>query len=182
MEGILVQQIVDYGVIIDKRKEIVTLNETELDIAKFLGEKKSKIGRNQVKFVDDNWEKHYLAYCGEIAFCKIMNICFSPIIDASHNWSNDKGDAFWGGLKVDVKHSIYDTATLAVQEYAINADVDIYVLVTGKPPTFKYQGGIFKKDLIIPTNLGNGPRGFENAYCVSSNHLKYYWWRRIKDK
>ena len=99
----------------------------------------------------------------------------SPLIDPTHNFTNDTGDALWGGLKVDIKHSTYDPATLAVQKYAINADVDIYALVTGNT-TFKYQGAILKEDLIKKDNFGNGPRGFEDAYCMNSTQLNYFWW------
>ena len=165
----------DYGIIKEERKRTIELNKTELAIAKMLGKGKAEIGRTQVGFTDDTWEKHYLAYCGEIAFCKLMNIYHSPLIDPTHNFKVDVGDALWGDLKVDIKHSTYDPSTLAVQKYAINADVDMYVLITGTPPILKYQGAILKDDLIIDENYGNGPRGFEHAYCMNSKKLSYFW-------
>ena len=182
MKSETILEIRDYGIIPDERKRIVELNPTELEIAEFLGRKKCEIGRTQVGFTKDTWQKHYQAYCGEIAFCKMMNIHHSPLIDPTHNWSNDVGDAMWGNLKVDVKHSTYDPATLAVQRYAINADVDIYALITGIAAIFKYQGAILKKDLIIDNNLGNGPLGFEDAYCMHSQRLSYFWWSIKKVK
>ena len=118
IEGMIVNELKNYGAISYDRKLTTELNKTELEIAKFLGIEKTKIGRKQIKFVDDTWEKHYLAYCGEMAFCKIMNIYHSPLIDPSHNWENDSGDAEWGGKNVDIKHSIHENATLAVQDYA----------------------------------------------------------------
>lgn len=181
MSGDTLLRLRDYGIISDERKQTIELNSTEKEIAEFLGRKKAEIKRTQVGFTKDTWQKHYLAYCGEMAFCKITNICFLPIIDPSHNFTNDEGDALWGGLKVDVKHSSHDPATLAVQSYAKNADVDIYALITGGPPVFKYQGAILKKDLMVDSNLGNGPPGFENAYCMNSQKLSYFWWA-IKSK
>lgn len=171
-------KIKNYGIIADERKQSIELNPTELEIAKYLGEQKAEIGRTQIGFTEDTWYKHYLAYCGEIAFCKLMNIYHSPLIDPSHNFNLDKGDALWGDLKVDIKHSIYDPATLAVQKYAIDANVDIYVLVTGKGPTFKYQGAILKGDLTSEENFGNGPRGFEKAFCINSKKLDYFWYNK----
>jgi hypothetical protein len=180
MKSLTLLEVRDYGIIADDRKRIVELNQCELELAEMMGRKKATLGRTQVGFTEDTWDKHYYAFCGEIAFCKIMNIYFMPFFDPSHNWTNDKGDALWGTLKVDVKHSIHDPATLAVQKYAIGADVDIYALVTGIPPVLKYQGAILKKDLIKDCNFGKGPQGFENAYCMNSLKLGYYWWTRKK--
>ena len=182
-EGInvkILHEVRNYGIIEDDRKQTIELNKTEREVAEFLGKKKATQGRKQVGFTEDTWDKHYYAYCGEMAFCKLMNIYFLPLFDPTHNFTNDEGDALWGGLKVDVKHSVHDPATLPVQKYAISADVDIYVLMTGYPPVIKYQGGILKKDLIKKENFGNGPPGFENAYCMNSTELSYYWWSRLK--
>ena len=176
----LLREVRNYGVIDDSRKQRVKLNKTEMDVALFLAKEKEAIPKTQVSYVETDFEKDYNAYCGEMGFCKLMNICFSPIIDPSQNFSNDMGDAVWGNLRVDVKHTIHDPATLAVQNYIKNDVVDIYVLMTGIPPNLKYQGAMLKKDIVVEANLGNGPEAFENAYCMHSDKLEYWWWATLK--
>lgn len=89
----ILSEIRNYGIIDDERKQTVELNFAELQIAELLGRIKSTFGRTRPTFGGDDWRKHFLSYCGEIAFCKIMNICFSPILDPKHNWEVDNGDA-----------------------------------------------------------------------------------------
>jgi hypothetical protein len=165
----------NYGIIADSRKQSIELTQTELNIAQHLGLQKSKIGRTRPTFGGDSVEKHFLSYCGEIAFCKMMNIYHCALIDPTHNHLIDEGDAVWSGLKVDVKHSVHNKATLAVQNYLINTSVDLYVLMTGTPPVLKYQGAMMKDELMIEANLGNGKKGFEQAFCKAGGELNYYW-------
>lgn len=178
--GRQLREVRNYGIIEDERKQVVVLNNTEMNIAKFLALEKDKIPQKRMTYGEDGWEKDYWAYCGEMAFCKIMNICFLPVIDPTQNHSNDMGDALWGNLRVDVKHTLHDPATLAVQSYVKNETVNIYALMTGIPPNLKYQGAMLKKDLVVEANLGKGPSGFENAYCMSSQKLEYWWWATLK--
>ena len=171
----------NYGLIPLERKLKTTLNKTEIDIANLLGQQKAAIKRNAIKsHMKDTPENHALTYKAEMAFCKIMNIAFRPIIDPNHNFTNDDGDAIWCDLNVDVKHSIYSNPNLAVQSYKESDNTDIYALVTGVENTFIYQGAILKKDLFVKENLGNGPKGFENAYCIKAEKLNYYYYDSIK--
>jgi hypothetical protein len=47
--------------------------------------------------------------------------------------------------------------------------------MTGTPPVLKYQGAMMKDELMIEANLGNGKKGFEQAFCKAGGELDYYW-------
>lgn len=137
----------------------VTLSIEEQKLAKFLARRRHETSRQQGK---ENLCKDHLSeelseldgVAGELAYCKLMNVY--PDIQAGS--SPDEDCILHNGKLVDVKTTAYDTGKLVASKWK-GAGVDLYALMVGSFPTYRFAGVATKDELINPdrlTNLGTG--------------------------
>jgi hypothetical protein len=142
----------------------ITLNDVEQHIVNLVASKRQGIcDLNNVKSKKfpgkkNDLELHIQGFGAEIACAKIFNVFFDTEISV-RSTANDLGDLVYEGYRLDVKHSEYPRARLIAAIWK-KADIDYYVLLTGKFPNYIYRGAMRREDLINPSrihDLGHGP-------------------------
>ena len=156
--------------------DIITLDPTEMQIAKWLAERRflssRAAGQNGYENLTDKTAKELeeLGVMGELAFCKYANLYFQ-LRQSGDNAG--KPDATINGLTIDVKTAGFDTACLLLKakEYR-HAVFDYYVLMirTGIN-TFEYAGYTTGVDLVRASNLRIFENGGPPAYSMSQGRL-----------
>ena len=73
------------------------------------------------------------------------------------------------GCSVDVKCTHYVDGRLLVQRFKIKNPCDLYVLMIGEFPTFRFAGACTKEELFLPENLINLGRG--DSYGLNQRGL-----------
>ena len=86
---------------------------------------------------------HISGFAGEVAFVRITEQVdgdFGCKIDLSDNHNTE--DTHIGGVTVDVKTFGWDHSNLLVPWFKANRPCEIYVLMTGRLPTFTFRGWV----------------------------------------
>lgn len=110
---------------------------------------------------DDGLGKHFEGACGEIAYCKARNVHWSASVNSF------KGPDV--GQNVQIRTRSRHDYDLIVR--ADDSDLDWFVLVTGKPPTFIVRGYIRGREAKQAHWLKNHG-GHGDAYFVPVSALK----------
>ena len=116
------------------------------------------------------YEMNLNGFGAELVFCRLCGVEFdSSTIQKESHFSN--ADAILkDGTTVDVKNTTYPNGKLLVRTGKESKLVDIYALVIGTFPVFKFSGWASYKDIIqkkLIINLGMG-----NSYCLPQNSLR----------
>ena len=141
---------------------LIHLNPAEQRLAQYLarrryssnraaGVKDKKIGDQSVKETD------LQGVAGEIAVAKCLNLY--PDLEVTVR-SGSYDLLMHNGMTIDVKTSVYPAARLTAPVGTPLQKAAIYVLVTGKMPTFRVVGWAWARDLINEGrigDLGHGP-------------------------
>jgi len=91
--------------------------------------------------------------CGEMSFCKLYNLYFDPNQYVRNCWDNtDNGDCKLMGWRVDVKTTKYNQGRLLSTNWK-SANVDVFVLMTGKRPDYVFRGFMLCQDLLQQNRL-----------------------------
>lgn len=139
------------------KNSIITLNDDEVKICKYIGKKRyeaarkngvkdRKIGNQDNDFMDAN------GFGGEFAFCKMFNLMPDFFIKQPNSGLPEYDAVFSFGIKVDVKTTPYDFGRLLVAKWK-SGDVDLYALMTGLLPTFTFRGFATKELALDKGNL-----------------------------
>ena len=117
----------------------------------------------------DFYQMNLNGFGAELAFCRFCSIEFDSSTDQNENHFNKVDATLKNDKTVDVKNTTYPNGKLLVRLGKEKKYVDLYALVTGTLPVFKFSGWIGYKDIIKPElikNLGTG-----DSYCLSQNKL-----------
>jgi hypothetical protein len=148
---------------------IIPLSNIEQAIAKSIarlrhqnardkGIKNSKIGSQS------NEETDLEGIGAELAFCKMFNIY--PDLQVDHLPEEDA--LLRTGQKVDVKTTKYERGHLIVALWKKHK-MDLYSLMVGKFPLYRFAGVIPAEKVFLPSNLKNF--GYGNSYAVKQSEL-----------
>ena len=105
----------------------------------------------------------------ELVFCRLCGVEFDSSTIQKESHFNNADAILKDGTTVDVKNTIYRNGRLLVRTGKESKRVDIYALVIGTFPVFKFSGWASYKDIIqkkLIINLGMG-----NSYCLPQNSL-----------
>jgi hypothetical protein len=137
------------------------LNPAEQKLAKYLAQARYEANRN-ANITDakigpqSNKETDLGGTGGEIAFCKIHNVY--PDLSIGRRPPYDA--ILPTGHTVDVKTTSYESGCLAVRIKAKDDPADLYALMIGTFPEYRFVGWISKELLFRDENigdLGHGP-------------------------
>ena len=114
-----------------------------------------KIGKQSDEFVDLN------GLGGEVAFCRLFGL--EPDFDTSNGAENKVDARLPDGRTVDIKTTDHPRGNLLAR--VIHDEIDVFVLVRGRFPSYKLVGwidrAIFKRSR--KKNMGYGPTHFYSA-------------------
>ena len=117
----------------------------------------------------DGLELDILGFGGELAFCKAFNL-YPDLYVKPRKPIDDKGDAVFGGLGLDVKTNSRDNGDLLIASWKPSKYVQGYALMTGKFPVFTYRGMIEAEEATQPWWLKDLGRG--ESYVIPQSKLK----------
>jgi hypothetical protein len=150
----------------------VTLTDAEIWIAEYLVRERRKVraewlaeirsGRDPIQVERDAME-------AELAFCRSQNIY--PDIDGTCRSTTNQFDCITdNGVRVDVKWCERTTDHLMAMPHKIGCDeIDAFVLVQGKRPTFRIVGWTPFSTLIDVSNLRDF--GYGQTYAMRQEDL-----------
>ena len=148
--------------------DAINLSAGEVMLARLLASLRTGLNRvtkvKSTKFGDaDLFQNEILGVAGEIAFAKSRNL----YLDLSFDPRKGGTDFVLNGKKIDIKTTEREDGRLLVPIWKTPDDSDIFVLITGKVPTFKIRGFATSKEVFAhKTSVGYGP-----CYAVSQNKL-----------
>jgi hypothetical protein len=159
--------------IIMKIGTIIELNEAEQKLAMYLAEKRQRAnerlrlaGKKFAKLGD--LETHVDGVSAEIAFCRLFNIY--PDTDVREDGEYPAADCrLPDGRTVDVKTTRLEDGRMMCVRWK-KARVDMFALMVGVPPRFKYAGMITAADLLRPERIGDFGHG--DTYAVTQEELE----------
>ena len=114
-------------------------------------------------------EMNLNGFGAELAFCRLCSIEFDSSTDQKENHFNKVDATLKGGRTVDVKNTTYLKGNLIVRTGKEEKYVDIYALVIGTFPAFKFSGWASYEDIIKPVLIKDFGGG--HTYCLSQNNL-----------
>ena len=117
----------------------------------------------------DLYKMNLNGFGAELAFCRLCDVEFDSSTIQEENHFNKADATLKDGTTVDVKNTTYPNGKLLVRMGKESKCVDIYVLMIGTFPIFKFSGWSGYKDIIqqkLIQDLGRGA-----AYCLSQNSL-----------
>jgi hypothetical protein len=139
---------------------IIELNEAEQRLAKFLAKTRNEKNRSRMSVnrrigpqSDEITDLEGIG--GELAFCKLMNIY--PDMQTDFILGHDC--LLQDGTKVDVKTTKYETGKLLSVPWKDSNEIDVFALMIGELPKYRYAGMMSAKELLKEhrkTNLGYG--------------------------
>jgi hypothetical protein len=106
----------------------------------------------------------------ELSFCRLCGVEFDSSTDQKESHFNKADAILKDGTTVDVKNTTYPKGKLIVRTGKESKLIDIYALVIGTFPVFKFCGWARYKDIIqqkLIVNLGGG-----DSYCLPQNKLR----------
>ena len=155
---------------------IIELTETEQQICKFVanlrftnarknGIKNSKIGNQSNEFTD------LQGFSAEFAFCKLFNL-FPDFTIYTRSAIKDEldYDAIIKNKRIDIKATKYNNGRLIVAPWKDKNKIDIFVLMIGTFPKYKYVGCMTSNELIQSNRIGD--LGHGKGYMALQYELK----------
>ena len=153
-------------------KYTITLTDGEVALAGVIGSMRAGMNRmsnvQNTRFgTSDVYHNDILGVCGEIAYGRGFNL----YLDLTFNTRSGGHDFISNqGRTIDIKTTHHDGGKLVVPIWKNEEEEkrsDIYVLVTGKIPTFKIRGWATAEQVFGNTmDLGHGP-----CYGLEQNQL-----------
>lgn len=152
------------------KSHTIKLTDSEIRICEWLA--KNRYANNRQSSVTDRKigpqscdETDIEGICGEFAFCKSMGI----YPDMSVSVRKNGHDFLHNGKRLDIKTTKYQNGKLLAVSSKTVSDVDSYVLVIGKRPSYLIAGWCKSEDLIREENLID--LGYGTTYCLPQNKL-----------
>ena len=150
----------------------ITLNEIEIRLAKCVGKKRFELARKKGRANlrvggQSDYETDLNGAAGEIAFCKAMNVYPNLIVGEIDEYDADIPEG-----TVDVKTTKYRNGRLLAVRSKKMRQADLYALLTGKIPHFRFIGMAKGSELFKDENikdLGRGP-----GYVLDQSELTTY--------
>ena len=105
----------------------------------------------------------------ELTFCRLCGVEFDSSYDKTENHFNNADAILWNGLTVDVKTTTYQSGKLLIRPGKEDSKVDLYALMIGTFPMFRFAGWIEYENIIndkLLVDLGWGP-----GYCLPQHEL-----------
>jgi hypothetical protein len=152
---------------------IIELNDAEQRLAKYLAQCRYKSNRASGtinrKIGDQSDEETDLNGIGaEIAFCKLFNVFPDTNIDQRPN----EDAILHSGIRVDVKTTKYPNGKLITPIWKKKISVELYALMIGTFPAYKFAGCIRGDELFKDENIIN--LGYGDTYAVFQDKLIKY--------
>ena len=155
-----------------------TLKLTEPD-QQLIEEMAANICKQDRSYFVDNFKRDKITtlyqmnlngFGAELAFCRLCDVEFDSSTNQHESHFNKEDAILKDGTTVDVKNTTYPNGRLIVRTGKESKRIDIYALVIGTFPVFKFSGwakyqDIIQKKLIV--NLGGG-----DSYCLTQNSLR----------
>ena len=116
------------------------------------------------------YEMNLNGFGAELSFCRLCGVEFDYSTIQYESHFNKEDAILKDGTTVDVKNTTYPNGKLLVRTGKESKLVDIYALVIGTFPVFKFSGWAKYKDIIqqkLIVNLGGG-----DSYCLPQNSLR----------
>lgn len=155
---------------------VYVLDELEI---KAIQEMSDKICAQDRSFFIDNFKRDKLTplnemnlngFGAELAFCKLCNVEFDySTIEKESHFSKDDA-VLKNGKTVDVKTTVYTNGKLLVRVGKEQKVVDIYALMIGKFPQFKFCGWAAYEEIIQVKNIVNY-LSFGDSYTLTQSQL-----------
>lgn len=152
---------------------MIKLNKAERKLAYYVARKRYEAARsagvvNSRMGPQSNEQTDLEGISAEIAFCKAFNIYPDLEIDSVSfpNFDCVLSD----GRTVDVKATRYESGRLIAAKWKRPQSVDLYALMVGLFPEYRFAGVMESVELINPQRLCQLPKG--KAYAASQNELR----------
>ena len=137
-----------------------------------------KCGKNPNYFINNYkrdkkrslYEININGFGAELAFCRLCDVEFDSSTDSRENHFNNADAILKDGRTVDVKNTNYSYGKLLVRMGKEKKIVDIYALVIGTFPVFKFAGWASYADIIKPETIKD--LGTGDSYCLTQNQLR----------
>ena len=150
--------------------EWITLNESEQAIAKFIGKSRYQSARTagvKDQRLDSSGEMLDLnGFGAELAFCRLFNL-YPDLAIGVRSGSSDA--VTHKGTTVDVKTTRYQNGHILATLKKKVEDSDMYVMMIGDFPKYKFAGYIDAKDLLKKDNIKD--LGHGKGYAVKISDL-----------
>ena len=115
------------------------------------------------------YEMNLNGFGAELVFCRLCGVEFDSSTNQKESHFNKEDAILKDGTTVDVKNTTYPNGKLLVRTGKESKLVDIYALVIGTFPVFKFSGWASYKDIIQPKRIVN--LGMGDSYCLPQNSL-----------
>ncbi len=151
------------------------LNCLEQELIEFMSSNICKQGREYFKSnyqVDKSLGLNNINVNGfgaELAFCQLCGVSFDPSFVEYESHFNKVDATLMNGVTVDVKQTKYNSGRLLVSINKTKKYVDIYALIIGVFPNYRFMGWATYEEMIRKENirdLGHGP-----GYVLDQNKL-----------
>jgi len=106
----------------------------------------------------------------ELSFCRLCGVEFDSSTNQYESHFNKEDAILKDGTTVDVKNTTYRSGRLIVRTGKESKQIDIYALVIGTFPVFKFCGWASYKDIIQKKLIVNFGAGY--SYCLPQNSLR----------
>ena len=154
-----------------KTGDTITLNEPEQKLARYLANarhtsnRSADVKNNRIGPQDDA-QTDLEGIGAEMAFCRMANVYPDTSISPRRGGADC---ALHDDRRVDVKATRYATGQLLAVTGKAHDAVDLYALMVGTFPTYRFAGWMPSADVVTPerlTDLGHGP-----TYAVPQREL-----------
>lgn len=147
----------------------ITLNECEQRLAKWLALRRHEMNRsagvkNGKIGPQSNEETDLEGIGAEIAFCRLANVFPDLSLDRRPDF-----DAVFLGSAVDVKATKYANGHLLAVRGKAEKPADIYALMVGRFPTYKFSGLMPASSLLLQTRVSDF--GYGPTYAAKQGEL-----------
>jgi hypothetical protein len=152
--------------------KVIGLNDVEQRICKYVARCRNQYGRengieNKKKGPQSDELTDLNGMGAELVFCKIHNIY--PDLDIGILADDDC--LLPSGLGVDVKTTTYLQGRLLVGLNKKEKQADIYALLVGSFPNYRYAGMMSAKEIFNDENIGNTGHG--DCYLIDQKRLNH---------
>ena len=116
------------------------------------------------------YEMNLNGFGAELSFCRLCGVEFDSSTDQKESHFSNADAILKDGTTVDVKNTTYPNGKLLVRTGKERKLIDIYALVIGTFPVFKFSGWASYKDIIqqeLIVDLGWG-----DSYCLPQTNLR----------
>lgn len=166
---------IDQNVILDiinKKVFEYTLNFVEQELAKIVSKKRQEesraAGHTNTPYGKDQDTIDLNGYGAELAFCHLFNIYPDTTTHARVGTADCLGHK---GISIDVKNTEYPNGHLLVKSSKKDSDVEMYALMVGSFPTYKFVGYAYKKEIIKDENLKDFGGYNQPGYALTQDKL-----------